>query len=632
MCGFVAWIGRNQEADKHSLTRMLNVIRHRGPDDEGLFFSKNVGLGFRRLAILDLTPAGHQPMSSANNRYTIVFNGEIYNYIEIRAELIGKGYNFRSNTDTEVLLNAYIEWGEECLTRLNGMWAFLVFDKENNTIFGARDRFGMKPLYYYDSGSVLLFASEIKAIRVSGNYRESLNHRVCASYFHEKRLDDTNDTFFAGIFSIPAAYSFRIGSDGKLSLKRYWAPPLQLLNPENPAEKFSELFDNAVNRHLRSDVPVGVNLSGGLDSTSIICNIAKQKTENSSSLALKAFCYADRDFDESEYVSATLAQTSADVNKLELSPKELWNSLPDVLWYQDEPVHTITAVVSFHLSGLAAKNGVKVVMNGQGADETLGGYPSYFKDRWTSLLITKGYRALKSEINDFTSIHGGDCSSIERGVVTHVVKSSIRRFSLYRQIVRNKTLRQYENDDWFDPELSKHLTKTSEYEAIDLRSTLERAISKFPLPLYLRLEDRNSMAHSIEARLPFLDSQLVEFAHSLSDEWKLSGPWNKYVLREAMQKKIPENVRTRPDKMGFPTPFGRWLKDHLYEAALEIIHDPSFDRSLFRVESIKRDLVRHKNGEGDYSRKLFDVLQFNIWKTINPEHIPNNKLKNATTI
>jgi asparagine synthase (glutamine-hydrolysing) len=344
---------------------------------------------------------------------------------------------------------------------------------------------------------------------------------------------------------------------------------------------------------------------------------------SSSKQALKAFCYSDRDFDESQYVSATLAQTSAQLNQLELGPKQLWESLPEVLWYQDEPVHTITAVVGFHLSGLAAQNGVKVVMNGQGADETLGGYPSYFKDRWTSLLIAKGYRALKSEINDFVSIHGGNSQSIAHGVVAHTFKSGIRHFSLYRQFVRNKTLRQYTEDDWFDPEFTKHLPTTSELEKVDLRSTLERAMERAPLPLYLRIEDRNSMAHSVEARLPFLDYQLVELAHSLPDEWKLRGPWNKYLLRESMKNKIPENVRTRPDKMGFPTPFGRWLKENLYEDAVDIINDTSFDRSIFRVESIRRDLERHKNGEGDYSRKIFDILQFQIWRNLNPACCPS---------
>lgn len=622
MCGFVSWIGRNQKANRHALTRMLNVIRHRGPDDEGVYFSDNVGFGFRRLAILDLSPAGHQPMSSADCRYTVVFNGEIYNYVEIRAELVAKGYSFRSNSDTEVLLNAYIEWGDGCLQKLNGMWAFLIHDKDTNTIFGARDRFGMKPLYYHDTGTSLLFASEIKAIRVSGSYRDSLNLRVCASYFHEKRLDDTEDTFFAGIFSVPAAHSLRVSAEGKLSFKRYWAPPTESIS-ENPAQKFADLFESAVGRHLRSDVPVGVNLSGGLDSTSIICSVARHQMESSSPQALKAFCYADRDFDESQYISATLAQTHAQLNKLELSPKQLWDSLPEMLWYQDEPVHTITAVVSFHLSGLAAKNGIKVVMNGQGADETLGGYPSYFKDRWTSLLMTKGYRALISEINDFVSIQSGDSKSMARGVVTHTLKSAIRRLNPYRQAVRNKILRQYADDDWFDPELSKHLSKTSDYEAIDLRSTLERAMARAPLPLYLRLEDRNSMAHSIEARLPFLDYQLVELAHSLPDEWKLRGPWNKHILRESMHKKIPENVRMRPDKMGFPTPFGRWLRENLYEDALNILNDSSFDRSLFRVESIKRDLERHKKGDGDFSRKIFDILQFHIWSKLDPNHAPS---------
>lgn len=625
MCGFVCIINRTPEAvDQGSIERMLHVIRHRGPDDAGYYFSAEVGFGFRRLAILDLTPAGHQPMSTIDGRFTIVFNGEIYNYVELRSELLSLGHRFSSGSDTEVLLHAYVEWGEECLRRLNGMWAFLIHDRQRQIVFGARDRFGMKPLYWHVSSTRILIASEIKSIRVSGQYEESIDWRVCAKFFYEQKLDDSNDTFFGGIQSFPAGNFFEVDlSNRKITTKQYWNFSQEIIAPINCESTFGALFEDAVRVHLRSDVPVGVNLSGGLDSTAIICAIKRERESLGSQMPIEAFCFTSKEYDESAYLAATLACTGAHQNILTLGAKDLWSSLATVLWFQDEPVHSITAVVGFHLSKMAARNSVKVVVNGQGADETLGGYPSYFRDLWFSLVSQNGLKAAKNEIEAYCAVHGGGAKQLLGDLLVHLLKSSLRRSSIYRNVARRRQLANYRNNDWFDRELVTFLPDSLPYESGDLNSTLARAVRLDPLPLYLRIEDRNAMAHSVEARLPFLDPRLVEFSSRLPPLWKLRGPWNKFILREAMRGRIPENVRTRPDKMGFPTPFANWLRKELYQPALDILNDPDFKSSgVFNVGAIKRDLERHRNGEIDISGRIFDVLQFHLWRQISPLVVP----------
>ncbi len=625
MCGFVAYVGRtNLVAPLEIIPKMLRVIAHRGPDDEGTYYTERVGFGFRRLAILDLSPAGHQPMSDPTGLCTIVFNGEIYNYVELRKELSSLGHSFVSGTDTEVLLHAYLEWGDSFMERLNGMWAFLIHDRRTGRVFGSRDRFGMKPLFIHDSNDGFLIASELKSIRASGSYRDTLNLGVCARFFHESRLDNSESSFFDGIHSIKPGHALEIDVNGKLRTWCYWHVQRYPDAPDRPGERYAELFEQAVSVHMRSDVALGVNLSGGMDSTAIICAIARQWQPTGSTQPLRAFSFAADGFDESRYIDATLAQTHAQRETLSLSPMELWNSLDTVLWYQDEPVHSLTAVVGFHLSGLAARNGVKVILNGQGADETLAGYPTYFRDYWYSLLIKGRLPMLLGEVGSFCAMHGGSRTSRMIQAIKHAAQTELRKSPRYRAMARRRRLTRFLEDDWYDPELANALPEADEFEAADLDSSLERSILYDPLPLYLRVEDRNAMAHSVEARLPFLDPRLVELAFSLPPEWKMRGGWNKFILREAMKGRIPDVVRTRPDKMGFPTPFSKWLQHELYASAKAVIEDRSLaDLGLFRIENIRRDLERHRRGELDIAGKLFDVMQFAIWRRLKPSEPPS---------
>jgi asparagine synthase (glutamine-hydrolysing) len=388
MCGLVALMGTDGFVpDPGTLQMMLEAIEHRGPDDSGIHLQGPVAFGFRRLSILDLSSAGHQPMQAADGKVTIVFNGEIYNYLEVRAELQALGHVFRSHGDTEVLLNAYLQWGRDCVGRLNGMWAFLIDDARTGLLFGSRDRFGIKPLYRLRTESQTAFASEIKAFKAAGLTACRPDLRTVANFLLECRLDRDASTFYADIEAIPPAHCFELDRQGRFRQWRYWDLATSAAQIEgDPAEAFAALFEDAVRLHMRSDVPVSVHLSGGLDSTAIACASARVRQVAGASGALTTFSYSDAFFDETRYIAATIAQTRAEITTLRSSPRQLWDLLPEVLRAQDEPFHSLTPVVGYLLMRMTAASGVKVVLNGQGADETLGGYPSFFRNYWHTLL------------------------------------------------------------------------------------------------------------------------------------------------------------------------------------------------------------------------------------------------------
>ncbi|MBN8503878.1 MAG: asparagine synthase (glutamine-hydrolyzing) [Burkholderiales bacterium] len=617
MCGFVALVSlTGSPVESCVLERMLSTIQHRGPDDSGLALLGSFGLGFRRLSILDLTPSGHQPMQSCDQRYTIVFNGEIYNYLELRSELQSLGHQFQSSGDSEVLLAAYRQWGEGCLQRLNGMWAFVIHDAVTQTLFGSRDRFGIKPLYRYQDSSCVLFASEIKALRASGLYKDRLNPRVCATYLHEGRLDESEETFFEGITQLPAGFAFRLTDRGVYEQWSFWSMEgIAAQHMADPAQAFAQSFEDAMRLHMRSDVPIAVNLSGGLDSTAIICAAARQNAAAGSAAPLMAFSYMDARFDERRYIQDTLALTGAQVVPLKLSPRQLWDSLPSMLAFQDEPVHTMTALIGFHLMGLAQQHGVKVVLNGQGADETIAGYGSYFHDYWYELARAGRFGRVWQQIGAFAQGHGVAASGLLLRTFKHVVQTSLRAWPAYRAAALRRRRASQAKTDWLAPELAAYLPDTDEPYGMALQDTLNRSVKRSPLPLYLRIEDRNSMAHSVEARVPFLDYRLVSLLCSMPSQYKLDGPWNKHVMRQGLEGKIPESVRTRVDKMGFPTSASDWFKAELREPLQDLVASQALrEHEWLRAPALQRRLQAHLQGQGNHAGPLFAAAQFLIWQ------------------
>ncbi|MHC5032117.1 MAG: asparagine synthase (glutamine-hydrolyzing) [Planctomycetota bacterium] len=621
MCGFAAMVATNgARTDRGALERMNAVLRHRGPDDDGLYVSDEVALGFRRLAILDLSPAGHQPMFSPDRRAVIVFNGEIFNYVELRAELEAKGHAFHSTGDTEVLLAAYREWGRACLPRLNGMWAFLIYDLQNRKVFGSRDRFGIKPLYWHRARDTYLFGSEIKAIRASGMYETKVNREVLARYLVEEDLSagDRNEaTFYAGVEQIPPGTGFEVDLDGRWHSWRYWClDDCEQEALEDPCTTFADLFEDSVKLRLRSDVPVGVCLSGGLDSTAILCSMDRQRRAQKIEDPLHAFCYMSPRFDETRYIEDTLAQTGANLNRIELKEALDWDRLQKIFWFYDQPVHSTTPLVGYELMGLAASKGVTVVLNGQGADETLAGYDSYFRDAWHTLLQKGRWLRAWNEIAKYGEAHERSARQLFAAAVQRAIRGQLRRSGAYRRLAVARGHAAALRSPWFDPSLASHLPETvPPYDTFTLRRMLTASVERDPLPLYLRVEDRNSMAHSLEARLPFMDYRLVALTFRLADEWKISGPWNKYILRESMRGRIPESVRTRVDKMGFPTAHKDWFAGPWYEPMQDLLASREVaERGLYNVAALRKGLERHRKGEINISQPLLaNVAQVELW-------------------
>jgi len=619
MCGIAGLINFDgRPVAGAALERMGASLQHRGPDDRGNFALGPVGFAFRRLAILDLSRAAHQPMELHGGRYVMVYNGEIYNYIELRRELEQLGCTFRSSGDTEVLLQAYATWGRDCLARLNGMWAFLIYDRERRLVFGARDRFGVKPLYRHLNPHAVCLASEIKAIRASGEYHGGIQWPVASRFLLQGRLEEDAQTFYEDVEQIPPGHAFEITLDGAWKQWAYWSldrvPPGDV---HRPVDEFRDLFEDAVRLRMRSDVPVGVCLSGGLDSTSIICAMARSRSAlpAQETKPLLAFCYMAAEYDESRYIGDTLAQTGAVLRQLQVTPRQLWDRLPDFLRFQDEPVHSMTAMIGYELMRLARANGVKVVLNGQGADESAAGYFSYFRDYWRTLVMDRCWTAVWREIGNHMTVHGGSRAAAAATALRQAGLWSLHRLPAYRRLVGARRLRRARLHPWFHRDLSATLD-SDEFGGMDgrLATTLRNSVQVTPLPIYLRVEDRNSMAHSVEARLPFMDYRLVSLLFRLGPEWKLRGPWNKYVLREAMGGRIPESVRSRVDKMGFPTPVGKWLAGELLEPVQDLLASRAArERGIYDLEAIRRDLLRHREGRVDVSRNLFDVAQFELW-------------------
>lgn len=618
MCGIAVIFGiTGKSAEGPALERMTQSLVHRGPDDSGHFQDGPVGLGFRRLSILDLTQTGHQPMVSGDGRHVLVFNGEIYNYQELRQELIGLGYPFRSTGDSEVLLNAYRQWGAACLSKLNGMWAFIIYDRAERRLFGSRDRFGVKPLFVCRQREEVLFASEIKAIRASGLYRGGINWTVASRFLVEGHLDDRVESFYERIESIPAGSAFEVDLDGKWRQWKYWdLETLPSQEISDPPRAFADLFEDGVRLRMRSDVPVGVCLSGGLDSTSIICAASRQRAEShqADSGPLQAFCYMAKEFDESRYIKDTLAQTGAQLRELQTGPKDLWQSLRKMLWFQDEPVHTLTPVVGYQLMRLVARSGIRVVLNGQGADETIGGYFSYFTDNWRELLAIGRWRQAWSEIQQYVAVHGGSRPQFLKQAGLSLMATSLHGVPLYRAFADRRHAQSVADHPWFARDLTEHFPSEERSRGvIKVNDVLKRSVTDSPLPLYLRIEDRNSMAHSVEARLPFMDYRLVSLLFGLPAHWKIQGPWNKVVLREGMRGRIPESVRARPDKMGFPTAGQKWFAHDLYEPMADLLASRAVrERGIYHVPAVIKDLERHRRGDIDVHHDLFHLAEFEM--------------------
>jgi asparagine synthase (glutamine-hydrolysing) len=622
MCGFVGFLALSEESAPTCewVTSLIDTLAHRGPDDHGVLVDGRAALGFRRLSILDLTPAGHQPMTSHDGTLSLVFNGEIYNYIELRAELQALGHRFVSTGDTEVLLAAFAQWGRRCLDRLVGMFAFCVIDRRTSTMFVARDRLGIKPLYVVRHPRGVLFASELKAIRRSGLWNGRVNTARFAqflAYGRPEGVPDDAETYLDGVQQILPGHSCTVRFDGTRVDECYWAPNhVEERERADVVPRFLAMFDDAMKLHMRSDLPVGVMLSGGMDSVSIACTMAQLAGGVGSGPALHAFCYLSEDFQESHQLDDTIAQTGATMHRVATVEAEtFWGRLREAIWYHDEPMHSPSVLMGFELYRLAAANGIRVVLSGQGADETIAGY-EYFFDH---LLVTEALRGrlptLLAQAESVASVRGRSRNYMLARCARLARSHLLSHFAGYRSFTASRRLAEGRGRPFLAPEFRALAAPAIEAPAGQtLGIALERAVRQSPLPHYLRVEDRNSMAHGVESRVPFLDHRLVEQAMALPARWKMFDGWNKRVLREAMHGRIPDSVRLRRQKFGFPTSAKRWFAGPLADGLRDIVRDgPAMRSGWFDQPAVARELERHVRGETDASNLLFNVAQLDAW-------------------
>jgi asparagine synthase (glutamine-hydrolysing) len=600
MCGIAgAFTVGAAPPDPGLVRRMAEEQRARGPDDEGVFHDPAAGiaLAHRRLSILDLSAAGHQPMA-LDDRYVISYNGEVYNYVELRAELEALGARFRSGTDTEVLLAAYRQWGAEALSRCNGMWAFALWDAAERTLFCARDRFGIKPFYYWWDGRTFVFASQVTVIasylRRAGIARSGPADGVVADYLHGVRLDDGVETFMAGIQRLPPGHWLRL-RDGQLTVQRWYAmDPAAAHEPvsdEAAFEAYRALFADAVRLRLRSDVPVGSCLSGGLDSSSIVCVAAELLAGGTPQKTFSA-CYAEFPrYDERPFIDEVVERTGVEPHYVYPTGREFFDEIESFVRVQDEPVGSTSQYAQYRVYRLAGEAGMKVMLDGQGADETISGYhgayPPYFLDLARGLRLS----TLSREVTLYRRLHGYSARSVwttlGRGLARTAMPAAVYQTLRQRAPAgRSHPFFQVAGGQALAVETSEASRSWARRGA--LPEYLYRLTTGSSLQSLLRYEDRNSMAFSVEARVPFLDYRLVELAFALPARFKVSGGLTKVVLREAMRGILPERIRTRTDKVGFATPEGQWFRSAGREYMSDIFASRSFaERGYFDAPAVQ---------------------------------------------
>jgi asparagine synthase (glutamine-hydrolysing) len=614
MCGIAGIVRLGRPPLIEPAQRMAELLAHRGPDGAGSFSDeRGVALAHRRLAIIDLSDAGLQPFASADGTLRLIYNGEIYNYRELRSELAARGRQFTTTTDTEVLLAAYEAWGTECVTRFNGMWAFALWDSDRERLFCSRDRFGVKPFYYRYDNELLAFASEPKAFRAAPGPTLEPELTAVRDYLEQGYVDHLSGTFFAGIVTLPPAHSLMLDRSG-LYLSRYWqldASP----RPASDEREFRALFMDSVRLRLRSDVTVGTALSGGLDSSSIACAIDDLIIRGDDAAPVvgprqRTFTayFEAPGFDERPYAEAVAARIRGNPRHVTFSDCELVDAMPQIVAAQGEPFGSSSIAAQWFVMRAAAAADVRVMLDGQGGDEVLAGYPSTtFSYHAADLLASGRLGQAWATLAAYRHLYGTPAWRAAVAAATPFLPPELR----WRLRGRR---------DGASELLHRGLR--------GLRPTAERLRSPFPdrlrrqyhlllcergLPELLRYEDRNSMAHSIEARVPFLDYRLVSLAYSLPAAELLCDGVTKSVLRRSLTDLLPPVVRDRVEKLGFVTPGGSFFRGALGRFAADVFAQRRFaQRGFVEPEAARRRLeAARTSGEDD--RAIWRALSLELW-------------------
>ncbi|MDO4607638.1 MAG: asparagine synthase (glutamine-hydrolyzing) [Clostridia bacterium] len=604
MCGFVGFTNYIKD-DGTVLQAMANAIAHRGPDSSGGYVNGDIALGFRRLSIIDLA-GGDQPMFNEDKTLVMVFNGEIYNYKDLRDELLSEGHTFNTNADSEVILHGFEQWGESLLSRLRGMFAFAIFNRLDGTIFGARDMFGIKPFYYTLTENSFIFGSEIKAFLHHPEFNKQLNEQALAHYL-SFQYSPTEETFFKGVFKLPPAHYFTF-KDGVLTKTRYFRPEFK----EEPgvlsfyADEVDAAVRESVEAHKIADVEVGAFLSSGIDSSYIAEAAHVDKT----------FTVGFASDDGDRYNEIAFAKKFADTIGVEniskvITPEEYWGTFPKIQYHMDEPLADPAAIALYFVSELAGKY-VKVVMSGEGADELFGGYRIY-QEPLTLTLYDKlpfGIRRIISKLCEHLPQKHGINYLVRRG------KTIEERFIGNASIFSKK-----ERDGILKSEIAKSAPKPKVlcdkfYDEVagsdDVTKMQYLDINMWLMGDILLKADKTSMANSLELRVPFLDKKVMALAEVLPLDCRVNTATTKLALREAAQKTLPP-LTAQKDKLGFPVPIREWLRqDRYYNMVKESFMSDTAEK-YFDTTKLLALLDKHKLGKVDNSRKIWTVYTFLVW-------------------
>jgi asparagine synthase (glutamine-hydrolysing) len=600
---------------------MRDVITHRGPDDRGLFIDHNVGLGHRRLSIVDVS-RGHQPMTNEDATLHITYNGEIYNHADYRESLEANGHVYNTHCDTETILHLYEEHGAACVDYLRGMFAFAIWDQRKQELFIARDRLGVKPLYYVlgDDGS-LYFGSEIKTLLEAHAVKPEINYAVLSDYL-ANHAPSGEETLFRGVKRLLPGHVLT-WRDGEVSIRRYWdvdfSKEAEVRDDKTYIEQWSELFRESVRLRLMADVPLGMFLSGGIDSSAIAAVMSGMVKE-----PIKTFSVAFKEREANELAYARLVADAYETNHHEIvvSPEQFFAALPQLVWHEDEPLAHPSSVALYFVSKLAAEH-VKVVLTGEGSDELLAGYGRYRRTIW-NLALGRRYNQL---------IPGIARDTIRKQIERMLPGGRMRQKLMRTFLVLSPELESIYFDNFavfpapmqqrmFTPETSDRIHEIDPY--VELRRLLERtrdlslldgllyADIKTYLHELLMKQDQMSMATSLESRVPFLDHKLVEFTARMPDKMKLRGATTKYVLRESMKGVLPEAILRR-SKMGFPVPIGAWFRGQFKSVVDEyVLGERALARGIFAPEFVRNLVSLHQAGE-DHSERLWALVNFEMW-------------------
>jgi asparagine synthase (glutamine-hydrolysing) len=609
--------------DRVRTVAMRDVITHRGPDDAGLFVDEHAALGHRRLSIVDLA-AGHQPLANERNDVWIVFNGEIYNHARVRPQLESAGHHYRTRSDTETIVHAYEQWGDACVERLRGMFAFAIWDAPRRRLLLARDRMGVKPLYWARAGNRLLFGSEIKAILASGLVRAEANDAALPELLGTRYLSGT-ETLFKGIHRLLPGHTL-VFDDRGVTIQQYWDVPVGRPNRDVAAltetqavERFRELLEEAVQIRLMADVPFGMFLSGGLDSSAIAALMARMIDRP---LQTFSVAFKDRAFSELDYARQVSTAIKADAHEIVIDDTDFFTALPRLVWHEDEPIAHPSSVPLYFVSELASRH-VKVVLTGEGSDELLAGYGKYPRAlaNWRAgaayAAVPDAFRGWVTE-RVVPRLPGRLARYARRSFLSMPRTPEAMFFDNFAAIGLSRQA------SLLAPGLASQATPDRAYgpsrayfdRPNGQSTTLDRLLYadlKTYLVELLMKQDQMSMAASIESRVPFLDHHLVEFAAALPARLKLRGFTTKWILREAVRGVVPPGILTRK-KMGFPVPFGMWMRDRWQGVARDVLLDRrTRERGLIDATAVERLIDGHAARTQEGGDAIWSLLNLELW-------------------